>query len=168
MSLNDIQLSPIIISALYKNSLVVISDDQLREAATEQSYKFLGGNKKNIVLIAQSSDAVFVSEEHLAFITKLLGACKINLEDAAIINNAHSKATIGELKKQLVPKVLIFFGVEPTTIKLPLHFPMFKMQEYDGCMYLYVPSLEELNHDNNEGRLLKSKLWVCLKNLFEL
>jgi hypothetical protein len=168
MSLNDIQLSPFVTSALYKNSLVVMSDDQKREAVVEQSYKFLGGNKKNIVLIARSIDAVFVSEEHLAFITKLLGACKINLEDVAIINNAHSNAIISGLKKQLSPKILIFFGVEPTTIKLPIHFPMFKMQEYDGCVYLYVPSLEELNHDNNEGRLLKSKLWVCLKNLFEL
>lgn len=168
MSLNDIQLSPIVTSALYKNSLVVISDDQKREAVNERLYKFLGGNKKNIVLIAQSSDVVFVSEEQLAFITKLLGACKINLEDAAIINNAHSKVISSELKKQLSPKTLIFFGVEPTTIKLPIHFPMFKMQEFDGCTYLYVPSLEELNHDNNESRLLKSKLWVCLKNLFEL
>jgi len=168
MSLNDVGLSPIVTSALYKNSLVVIADDQKREAVTEQSYKFLGGNKKNIVLIAESNDTVFVSEEHLAFITKLLGACKINLEDAAIINNAHSKTTISELKKQFSPKILILFGVEPTTIKLPIHFPMFKMQEFDGCTYLYVTSLEELNQDNNEGKLLKSKLWICLKNLFEL
>ncbi len=168
MSLNNIQLSPVITSALYKNSLVIMGDDEKKESADEQAYKFLGGNKKNMVLVSQSSDAVFVSEEHLAFITKLLGACKINLEDAAIINNARSKAVISELKKQFSPKILIFFGVEPTSIKLPIHFPMFKMQEFDGCAYLYVPSLEELNQDNNEGKLLKSKLWVCLKNLFEL
>lgn len=169
MSLNKIQLPAIVASGLYKTSLVTMHDaGETKESPIKQSYTFLGRNKKNIVLVANSDEAVFVSEAHLAFIIKLLGACKINLEDVAIINNADPKITSRELKIQLSPKILFLFGVEPTTIKLPIHFPMFKLQEFDGCTYLYAPSLKDLDQETSEGKLLKSKLWVCLKNLFEL
>jgi hypothetical protein len=169
MGLNKIKLPAIVASGLYKNSLVTMPDTyESKEPSINHSYTFLGKNKKNIVLVATSNEDVFVSESHLAFIAKLLGACKINLEDTAIINNATSKIISSELKKQLKPKILLLFGIEPTTIKLPIHFPMFKLQEFDGCTYLYAPSLKELDQETNEGTLLKSKLWVCLKNLFEL
>jgi hypothetical protein len=169
MSLNEIQLPALVTSGLYKNSLVIIKDlNETKDTAIEHSYKFLGKNKKNIVLVAHSSDAVFVTEAHLTFITKLLGACKMNLEDIAILNSSTEQIIITELKKQLSPKTLILFGVEPPAIKLPIHFPMFKLQEYGGCVYLFAPALEELNQDTNEGKLLKSKLWICLQKLFEL
>lgn len=169
MSLNKIQLPAIVVSGLFKNALVKMDEaDEKKEAPVHPSYKFLGRNKKNICLFTSSLNAVFVSETHLSFITKLLDACKVNLEDVAIINTATGEVNIMELKKQLNPKKVIFFGVEPTSIKLPIHFPMFKLQEYDGCTYLFVSPLEELNQETNEGRILKSKLWVCLKNLFEL
>jgi len=169
MGLNEIKLPALVASGLYKNSLVTMNEaNETKEAALEQSYKFLGKNKKNIVLIAHSNDAVFVTEAHLAWLIKLLDACKMNLEDVAILNNATEQIIITELKKQLNPKTLILFGVEPPAIRLPIHFPMFKLQEYGGCVYIYAPALEELNQDTNEGKILKSKLWVCLKKLFEL
>src|ERR1022692_4514906 len=168
MSLNKIQLTAIVASGLYKNTLVTMDGaDKKIELPINQSYKFLGRNKKNICLVTNSNDAVFVSEMHLAFITKLLDACKMNLEDVAIVNKGTEEINITEIKKQLSPKKLILFGVEPTSIKLPIHFPLFKLQEYDGCKYLYVSSLEYLTQETNESKLLKSKLWVCLKNLFE-
>lgn len=169
MSLNEIQLPAIVASGLYKNSLVTMNEgNETKEAAIEHAYKFLGRNKKNIVLVAHSSDAVFVTEAHLTLLIRLLDACKINLEDVAILNNATEQIIITELKKQLSPKTLILFGVEPPAIKLPIHFPMFKLQEYGGCVYIYAPPLEELNQDTNDGKVLKSKLWVCLKKLFGL
>jgi len=49
-----------------------------------------------------------------------------------------------------------------------MEFPVFKIQAYDQCTYLTAPSLEELVRPGDEGKLLKSKLWVCLKTLFEI
>ncbi len=169
MSLNKIQLPAIVASGLYKNTLVTMDDgDKKKEPLIDQPYKFLGRNKKNISLVTYSDDAVFLSEMHLAFIIKLLDACKINVEDVAIVNKAREEINITALKKQLIPKKLILFGVEPTSLRLPIHFPLFKQQEFDGCIYLYVPPLEDLTIETNESKLLKSKLWVCLQNLFEL
>jgi hypothetical protein len=169
MSLNKIQLPAIVVSGLYKNTLVTMDDGcKEKEPLVDQRYRFLGRNKKNVTLVTYSDDAVFLSELHLTFITKLLDACKINLEDVAIVNKAQEEINITALKKQLIPKKLILFGVEPTSVKLPIHFPLFKQQEFDGCIYLYVPPLEDLTIETNESKLLKSKLWVCLQNLFEL
>jgi hypothetical protein len=168
MSLNKIELPAIVASGLYKNTLVTMDDGDKKKPLIDQRYKFLGRNKKNISLVTYSDDAVFLSEMHLAFIIKLLDACKINLEDVAILNQAREEINITALKKQLIPKKLILFGVEPTSLRLPIHFPLFKQQEFDGCIYLYVPPLEDLTIETSESKLLKSKLWVCLQNLFEL
>jgi hypothetical protein len=56
--------------------------------------------------------------------------------------------------------------MEPVDIRLPMNFPAFKIQDYDGCTYLCSSSLEELVRPGDESKLLKSKLWVCLKTIF--
>ncbi|MBS1666030.1 MAG: hypothetical protein JST58_01495 [Bacteroidetes bacterium] len=169
MNLNDTKLNTATLVGLYKNVLVASPQKvQDSELATNKKYKFLGKNKKSVLLVNDCKDAVFVSEKELNFISKLLEACKMNLEDIAIVNKASEDINITELKNQLAPKTIIFFGVAPTDIKLPIHFPMFKLQEYDGCVYLSAPNLEELDQNTNEGKILKSKLWVCLKQLFGL
>src|SRR5579871_1527730 len=169
MSLNEVQLPSISISGLYKNTLVTLTvEKKIIEAKTAIAPKSLGGNKKNILILAKSSDAVFVNDKQLSFLTKLLEACKINIGDVAIVNDIKEQFTISELKEEFHPKSLILFGCSPASIKLPIEFPMFKLQEFGGCTYLCAPTLEELDMDTNDGKVLKSKLWVCLKKLFEL
>ena len=178
MGLNDIILSSNMLTGLYKNNLIGSEEKEkkapqpitkeFKEVLVPEGYKFLGKNKKSICLIAKCTDAVFVSEPDLNFISKLIGACKMNLEDVAILNQVNTDIIISDLKKQLKPKSIILFGVDPTSIKLPIHFPSFKLQEYDGTTYLLAPALEELNQESTEGKILKSKLWVCLKQLFGL
>jgi len=169
MSLNEIKLTPLLMSGLYKNSLITLKEEKKNvETKTEASAKFLGGNKKGILILAKSYDAVFVNDKQLSFLVKLIEACKMNIGDIAIVNNASENLIISELKEKFNPRSIILFGCSPSSIKLPIEFPMFKPQEYGGCTYLYTPTLEELDTDTNEGRVLKSKLWVCLKKLFDL
>jgi hypothetical protein len=181
MSLNDIELPGFIIAGLYKNTLVAGTEKTIKEIVVEKvaekivdkpaeqkGYKFLGNNNKKITFIVNANDAVFLPEKHLALITKLLEACKMNIGDVAIVNHFSTPVIINDLKKQLTPETLVLFGVEPTLIKLPISFPQFKTQAYDGCTYLYSPSLTDLEQPTEEGKLLKSKLWVCLRKLFEV
>jgi hypothetical protein len=166
MSLNTIELPGFIIADLFKNSLVAGNEKKVVESANQSGYKFLGNNKKKITLVVSSPDAVFLPESHLNFITKMLEACKMNMGDVAIVNHASAPVVIGELKKQTEPSTLLLFGIEPTEIKLPISFPQFKMQAYDGCTYLFAPSLYEIDQPTEESKLLKSKLWLCLQKLF--
>jgi hypothetical protein len=166
MSLDNVLLSGNTTATLYKNVLVDAKNES--GITNAQELKFLGNNQRQITFVVNSRDAVFVADKHLLFITKMLEACKMNIGDVSIVNQASTPVIIKELKEELHPLVLILFGVEPTAIRLPFSFPKFKTQEYDGCTYLSVPSLNELDAETTESKLLKSKLWVCLRQLFEV
>ncbi|MBO9565110.1 MAG: hypothetical protein J7621_20205 [Niastella sp.] len=136
-------------------------------AATDTAaYKFLGKNQQHVTVIVQFEGEAFLPEQHLQLLTKMLGACKLNLGDVAIVNDASRKVEINQLKEQLYPKQVLLFGISPETTGLPLSFPMFKPQEYAGTTYLYTPPLEELNQETEEGKLLKRRLWDNLKKIF--
>ena len=168
MNLNKLHLSPSDISFLYKNSLVEIKDAenyQLAAGKTGTTWKFLGQNKKNILIILKYEDAVHIPDKQLAFLTKLLAACNLNLGDIAILNfQNYGQAGFANIISFFKSKVVFLFGVSPDEFGLPLLFPAFQVQAYKEASYLYSPSLEEIEPDIN----LKTKLWACLKKIFNL
>ena len=175
MSLNNIQLKDLAISELYRDNLVASSGSgpQLTassgpETPLTASYKFLGNNRRKITIVVHSPGIAFLPDDQLNVLTRMLEACKMNMGDVAIVNNAAAPVIIGPLKQQLQPAFIILFGPKPPDIGLPMDFPVFKIQEYDQCTYLTAPSLEALVAPGDDGRLLKSKLWVCLKTMFEI
>jgi hypothetical protein len=130
------------------------------------AYKTLGNNKQQITVVVNCPNDVYVPEADLQFLTKMLGACKLNMADVAIVNYANAPITIDRLKTQLQPKSLLLFGVEPGDIQLPISFPPFKEQPYAGTTYLFTPALSQLNQETEEAKGLKRKLWDCLKRMF--
>jgi hypothetical protein len=134
--------------------------------AGQPAYKVLGNNKKQISVVVNCPNDVFVPEADLQFLTKMLGACKLNMADVAIVNHATAAVHIDRLKIQLQPKYLLLFGVEPDVIHLPINFPSFKEQPYAGTTFLYTPGLSELNLETDQAKVLKRKLWDCLKRMF--
>lgn len=92
----------------------------------------------------------------------------MNMGDVAIVNHAAAAVNITSLRAQLQPATIILFGIDPTAIKLPINFPVFRLQPYDQCTYLLAPPLDQLVQNSEESKLLKSKLWVSLKALFNV
>lgn len=135
-------------------------------SAPASAYKVLGNNRQHVAVIVRFPGEAFLPENHLQMLTKMLGACKLNLGDVAIVNDATQQVNINVLKDQLSPKRVLLFGVAPEETGLPLNFPAFKDQEYAGSTYLYTPSLDELNKETEEGKLLKRRLWESLKKIF--
>ncbi len=195
MSNEPIILPPVVIAGLYKEVVVLreqsgpaageremqamapptISSPKegtptkmAREEQADAAYKILGKNLQRVAIIVQSPGEPFLEEEQLQFLTKMLGACKLNLGDVAIVNDAAQHVEMDRLKDQLQPSKVLLFGLEPASTGLPLSFPLFKEQEYAGCTYLSAPSLASLNQPTEEGKQLKSKLWASLKKLFNV
>ena len=190
MSLNNIQLKDLIVAELYRDSLIASEAKDIATATTDTApppaveipaaktpvakpptpagYKFLGNNHRKITIIVHSPGIAFLPDDQLNVLTRMLEACKMNMGDVAIVNHAASPVVIGSLKQQLQPSFILLFGPKPPDIGLPMDFPVFKIQAYDQCTYLTAPSLQELVRPGDEGKLLKSKLWVCLKSLFEI
>ena len=146
----------------------VIPSPAKAPAPPATGYKFLGNNRRKITILVQSPNTAFLPDDQLTFLTKILEACQMNIGDVAIVNHAHTPVVITELRQQLQSSIILLFGVDPIAIRLPIRFPVFKTQAYDSCTYLSAPALEELVPATHEGKLLKSKLWVCLKTLFNV
>ena len=136
--------------------------------APPATFKVLGNNRRHITLLVHSPGSGFMPDNQLAFLTKILEACRMTLADVAIVNHAAAPVTIAALRQQLQPKIVLLFGVEPTAIRMPINFPTFKQLSYDDCTYLSSPALDQLVPDTGDSKLLKSKLWVSLKTLFDV
>lgn len=132
------------------------------------SYKLLGNHRRKVTIIVDSPGSAFLPDDQLGFLSKILEACRMNIGDVAIVNHHTLPVTINTLRGQLQPENIILFGVDPTAIRLPINFPAFKLQPYDNCTYLYAPSLQQMVGNTPDAKLLKSKLWVCLKTLFDV
>jgi hypothetical protein len=172
MSLKNLELPSVVLAELYGISLV--ESKMKTPARTENkepiSHKIpvLGGNAANITIVVREETQPFMNDSELEWLQKMLDACKLTLGDVAIINLHPHKFIPQHWKKELSPKKVLLLGPIPSDLELPLNFPQFRIQEHDNCMYLAAPSARQLTEDSKEGRLLKSKLWVCLQKLFDV
>jgi hypothetical protein len=171
MNLNSIELSDSIVREWYGDTFAATPESNWGEftpTASPPPFKYLGSNRRHITLLVHAPGSPFLSDEQLVFVTRLLEACRLTLADVAIVNNATTPITIAEVRQQLQPKTSILFGLEPSALRLPINFPPFKPLGYDGCTYLSAPGIDLLVPNTEESKLLKSKLWVCLKTMFDV
>jgi hypothetical protein len=174
MDLNHIELPAFVVADLYRSSIIETDKTTARflpvgdvpEKAVEiTGWKWLGENRKNVLIIVNNSDVVHLPDSDLSFLTGILSACKLNMADVAIVNlNNHPEATYKEFAAFFKSKIVFLFAVEPASFGLPMSFPHFQIQPFSNNSFLFSPSLQELEND----KVLKSKLWVCLKRIFNL
>lgn len=182
MGLNDLHLSSNILAALYPSSLinmdktdallqpqpippVVAEITKESESTKGMGWKYLGNNQKNILIVVNYDNAVHLPDEELNFLTNMLTACKLGLGDVAIVNKYnYQELSYKDFITEFKSKVVFLFGVEPFVFRLPVSFPYFQVQTVANCTFLYTPPLEEQRTD----ALLKSKLWVSLRNIFNI
>jgi len=181
MDLNHIELPASVVAGLYRDSLIDTNEMPAKprpaaipvQAGTTADpveekiapWKFLGNNGKQILIIVENEETSGLPDKDLGFLTEILGACKLNLADVAIVNLAnHPGASYKELTAFFKSRIVLLFAVEPAAFGLPMNFPHYQIQAFANNSFLFSPSLKELGND----RVEKSKLWVCLKRLFNL
>jgi hypothetical protein len=167
MSLNNIDLPPKTIADFYKTNLVDSSEESISMHVTEhkKQWNYLGENKKKVLIVVNYPAVAHIPDAQLDFLTNLLGACKLNLGDSAILNYQHYSATdFNSIISFFGPKTIFLFGINPDDFGLPILFPHFQVQAFNEATYLFTPALQDIEAD----KILKSKLWVCLKKIFNL
>jgi len=166
MSLDNIQLSPFLLQELYKNALVDIDFRQPgAKSLKPDMLLFLGKNQKNISVIVNEENVLYLPDESLSFLIGILDACKLSLSDIALINFGKNKdINYKILQEKFKPGIILFFGVEPALLEFPLQFPHYQLQSYAHQTYLSAPSLGLLATDKQQ----KQQLWTSLKKLFSI
>jgi hypothetical protein len=97
-----------------------------------------------------------------------LAACKLNVGDVAIVNHIRQQTIFTLLKEQLQPAFVILFDLGLQDIDLPLTIPHYQLQNYAGCTFLTAASLGTMLGTSQEAKIEKSKLWLSLKNMFDI
>jgi hypothetical protein len=167
MSLDNIQLPPIVLHDLFKHSLVDLNagttkDDTINTTNTG-NISFLGTNQKHIAIIVDTEKTIYLPDEELNFLLGILSACKLSMADVALVNIAKNNTLIyTDIAQQLNAEKILLFAVTPAQLQLPLQFPHYQIQKFNTQVYLSAPSLQLIEADKAE----KTKLWNCLKQIF--
>lgn len=166
MSLDNIQFPGFILQDLFQKTLVDLSGSEKIDLPLKNNeINFFGGNKQHIILLVNIPEVTFVSDEQLTFLSGILTACKLTLEDVGLVNIAsYPELPYKKISEAFTPRITIMFGVEPATIQLPFVMPAFQRQSFNNQVYLAVPTLTEL--ENNKD--LKRRLWAVLQQIFLL
>ncbi len=166
MSLDNIQLPAFVIQDLFRKTLVDINSNETKQlVAGNKELNFFGGNKQYIMLLVNNPHTSFVTDQQLTFLSGILTACKLTLEDIGLLNIAATPVISYKIiSNSFKPRIVIMFGISPDAIELPFVMPVFQRQSYNNQVYLAVPSLDEL--ENNKD--LKRKLWTVLQQIFSL
>lgn len=166
MSLDNIQLPAFVIQDLFRNTLVDINSNEKKQSiAGNNELNFFGGNKQHIILLVNNRDTTFVTDQQLTFLSGILTACNLTLEDIGLLNIATAPAiSYKTVSDEFKARIVIMFGIASESIHLPFVMPAFQRQSYNNQVYLAVPSLNEL--ENNKD--LKRKLWTVLQQIFSI
>jgi len=165
MSLDNIQLPPIVLHDLFKNSLIDLDTAVKKVTEKASGIAFLGNNQKQVTIIVNNTTTIYLPDEELKFLMGILNACKLSMADVALINIAKTGAiSYAEIQQELNAATLLLFGVAPLQLQLPLQFPNYQIQKFNNQVYLAAPALNIIATDKTE----KTKLWNCLKEIFSI
>ncbi|MDE3234869.1 MAG: hypothetical protein KGO81_02865 [Bacteroidota bacterium] len=176
MSFQNLQLPDFVLASLYKDSLVVpeettsVPKNPIGTIVQEEKkdWAWLGEHKKNISIIVNDPEAVFLRDEWLQLLSNMLNACKLNLADVAIINSNKHNITFAEVQQRLPSQFVLLFDVSTEVIGLPFSMPQYQLQQYSQCIFLMAPSIRLMCENTQEAKLEKSKLWLSLKKMFNI
>jgi hypothetical protein len=177
MGINDIKLSLSLVAALYPETLVDGRDpvpngkpanSGLTNQTEESAYPFLGKNLQSICFLVSYPDDEFIPDEQLAFLMKILTACRFSLDDIALVNTKHKLVNMETLKNQFNPRIIFLWGTPSTIPGIGREFPDMIISSWHNISILPVSQAELMSRDNPEGLALKRNLWVSLKKLFNL
>jgi hypothetical protein len=146
----------------------VVSKPIVELAKENDQQWYLGNNGKKVTILIKEADVAFINDLHLQFLSNILNACKLNLGDIALVNHMNNPLVYADLKQKIQPKFIIAFDLQTTEIQLPFTIPNYQVQSHDNCKFLFASSLKTMDGDSQAAKLEKSKLWMSLKNMFQL
>jgi hypothetical protein len=194
-SFGKIQLPGFILADLYKDNLVLYDDvvqvqnketiiaaqpiidpiiekpsSPIKTSITAENtvYKkwFLGDNNKHIAILVKDEESVFLRDEWLQFLSTILGACKLNIGDVAIVNCANYNTSYSQLNESISPQYFLLFDVSAKDIQLPFTVPDYQLQKFGNAQFLMAPSLSQMLGNSETVKVAKTKLWMSLKQMF--
>jgi hypothetical protein len=169
----EMDLKPVFKTAIENESLQNEIEDFAEVAEPLPSYKSgeflvnkLGDFNKQILVFVDDNTSLHLADTELELLGKMLQAIKLSFADIAIINIARQECRWDLVQQQMPARQVILFGVDPTGIQIPVRFPHFRVQQWNGIGFLFSPSLAEINQPSANQVTYKKELWKALQEMF--
>jgi len=161
MPINDnLILSESALHGLYGRSLYTIEENRASPSKVEKHEVI----SKSMTIITKLPLEKTPENTLFRFLSGIVQACKLSLSDIHMVSSQNDQINFKFLQDNSPSPLVLMFDVTPVDIGLPVYFPSFQLQNYSGITYLSGPDLQQLEAD----KLLKSKLWLCLKQFYNL
>lgn len=163
MSLERLQLDPFLLAQMYHQPIIPEEITVVpAQAKAIPEIKYLGENQKNILLLIQNEREAYLSEESFNLLTNILNACKLGMQDVALINTAnYPGARLQDFLAAVPSRQVIHFAIDPSALGLPPS-QTYQVSSFNGLPVLYSDDLQLIATD----KALKGRLWMGLKQLF--
>ena len=173
MSLSHIKLPGFILADLFKTTLVDQPEGLKVDKAVEQKegharIAYVGKNQHQITVGIYGAGQEEIPGEHLQFMVSILKACQRNMDHVAVVNFGARELLLDEIVAQLQPQIMLLFGPYHVFGSWMIQTDDFSPFQLQKIQVVRVPPLEKMLENSAESRVLKSKLWGMLKQLFNL
>jgi hypothetical protein len=161
MPINDnLMLSPASLENLYGSSLYYIDEQSGKPTVKERPATV----KKLMTVITALPIGQETGNSSHAFLAGIVQACRIPISEVYMLCSQSDEINFKYIQDNYPSPIVLMFDITPGDIGLPVYFPHFQLQNFSGITYLSAPDLATLQND----KLLKSKLWLCLKQYFSI
>ncbi|WP_316847933.1 hypothetical protein [Pedobacter psychrodurus] len=124
------------------------------EPLPEKTFKFLGGNKKSVLILVNDKENDVSTEQGRELLRKIVKAVDLGTPDFAILNYANYSGTdYTELHRFFKPVIMLAFGVEIAELKLNLSWQN-EIIVHETTRIIFAPNLHHLDSDLTAKKLL--------------
>lgn len=131
------------------------------EPVSEKTFKFLGGNKKSVLILVNDSEHDVSTEQGRELLRKIVKAVDLGTPDFAILNYSNYKGTdFVELHRFFKPAIMLSFGVAFADLRLNLTWQN-EIIVHETTRIIFAPNLHHLDSDLTA----KKTLWGHLQKI---
>lgn len=124
------------------------------EPTSETTFKYLGGNKKSVLILVNDGEHDVSTEQGRELLRKIVKAVDLGTPDFAILNYSNYIGTdFAELHQFFKPTIMLSFGVEIAELRLNLIWQN-EIIVHGATRMIFAPNLHHLDSDLTAKKLL--------------
>ncbi|WP_036676535.1 hypothetical protein [Pedobacter sp. R20-19] len=128
------------------------------DVAIEKTFKFLGGNKKSVLILVNDHTNDVSTEQGKELLRKIVKAVDLGTADFALVNYAtYPGTTFASFHQFFKPLIMLSFGVEIADLELNYEWQN-EIITHETTRIIFAPNLHLLDSDLSAKKLLWGNL----------
>lgn len=150
--------------SIFENDLIYkipLSDFSNKESLLQSS--FVSGNMEASMVIFFKDKNNNLDESKFTFLSKMLSAVNVNIEDVLLVNNNVNLSLIN-LNKIINASIIFLFDINPKDVGVQKQLDLYNINTYNKVKYVFCEDLHSIEQSVNS----KKAIWSVLKEIYKL